>query len=105
MKKALWFSRHAPSAAQVAEIAAMGYEIAAQEDGLRLGAMNLGVYVSMEEAETREKALRQRLTEMHDILVPRFWLQTPDECMKYVSRVNWSLLKENARQALHMPNV
>lgn len=39
--KALWFSRHAPSAAQLAEIAAMGYEIAAQEDGLRLGAMNI----------------------------------------------------------------
>jgi len=41
MKNALWFSRHAPSAAQVAEVTAMGYEIAAQEDGLRLGAMNL----------------------------------------------------------------
>ena len=41
MKKAVWFSRHAPSAAQVTEIAAMGYEIAAQEDGLRLGAMNI----------------------------------------------------------------
>jgi len=41
MKKALWFSRHAPSAAQVAEVAAMGYEIAAQDDGLRLGSMNL----------------------------------------------------------------
>lgn len=41
MKRAIWFSRHAPSAAQVAEIAAMGYEIAAMEDGLRLGATNL----------------------------------------------------------------
>lgn len=41
MKKSIWFSRHAPSAAQVQEIAAMGFEIAAQEDGLRLGAMNL----------------------------------------------------------------
>ena len=41
MKHAMWFSRHAPSAAQVAEMAAMGYEIAAQEDGLRMGAMNL----------------------------------------------------------------
>ena len=41
MKKAIWFSRHAPSAAQLAEVAAMGFEIAAQEDGLRLGAMNL----------------------------------------------------------------
>ena len=30
-KKALWFSRHAPSEAQLAEVAAMGYEIAAQE--------------------------------------------------------------------------
>ena len=41
MKKAIWFSRHAPSAAQLGEVAAMGFEIAAQEDGLRLGAMNL----------------------------------------------------------------
>ena len=41
MKKALWFSRHAPSAAQLAEIAAMGYELAAQEDGIRLGARTL----------------------------------------------------------------
>lgn len=41
MKKALWFSRHAPSASQMAEIAAMGCEIAAQEEGMRLGAMNL----------------------------------------------------------------
>ncbi len=41
MKKAIWFSRHAPSAAQLAEVAAMGFEIAAQDDGLRLGAMNL----------------------------------------------------------------
>lgn len=39
--KALWFSRHAPTAEQLAEITAMGFEIAAQEDGLRLGAMNL----------------------------------------------------------------
>jgi len=41
MKTALWFSRHAPSTAQLAEVAAMGYEIAALDDGLRLGAMNL----------------------------------------------------------------
>lgn len=40
-KKAVWFSRHAPSAAQLAEVAAMGYEIAAQDEGMRLGAMNL----------------------------------------------------------------
>ena len=40
-KKAIWFSRHAPSAAQLAEIAAMGFELAALDDGLRLGAMNL----------------------------------------------------------------
>lgn len=38
---AIWFSRHAPSAAQVQEIAAMGYEIAALDDGLRLGAVTL----------------------------------------------------------------
>jgi len=41
MKKVLWFSRHAPTPAQVAEIAASGYEIAGLDDGLRLGAMNL----------------------------------------------------------------
>ena len=41
MKKAIWFSRHAPSAAQLAEIAAMGYEISAQDVGLRLGSRNL----------------------------------------------------------------
>jgi hypothetical protein len=40
-KKALWFSRHAPTAAQLAEVAAMGYEIAALDEGMRLGAMNL----------------------------------------------------------------
>jgi hypothetical protein len=41
VKKALWFSRHAPTDAQVAEVAAMGYEVVAQEDGIRLGAMNI----------------------------------------------------------------
>jgi hypothetical protein len=41
MKKALWFSRHQPTAAQVDEIAAMGYAIDALDDGLRLGAVNL----------------------------------------------------------------
>ena len=41
MKKALWFSRHAPTSAQVAEIAAMGYEIAALDDGLLLGSVTL----------------------------------------------------------------
>ena len=41
MKNALWFSRHAPIAAQLAEIAAMGFEIVAQEDGITLGFMNL----------------------------------------------------------------
>jgi len=39
--KALWFSRHAPTSAQLAEIAAMGYEIAAIDDGLRLGSVNI----------------------------------------------------------------
>lgn len=41
MKKALWFSRHAPSAAQLDEVRGMGYEFVALEDGLRLGAINL----------------------------------------------------------------
>ena len=40
-KKAVWFSRHAPSAAQLAEIAAMGFEIAGLADGPRLGSMTL----------------------------------------------------------------
>ena len=63
-----------------------------------------GMYVSVEEAEQRESVLREALTAMHDVLVARFWLQEPDDCMKYVSRVNWSLLKENARTALRVPN-
>ena len=41
MKKALWFSRHAPTEAQISELAERGYEIAALDDGLRLGAMTL----------------------------------------------------------------
>ena len=41
MKNVIWFSRHQPSAEQLAEIASMGWQIAAIEDGLRLGAMNM----------------------------------------------------------------
>ena len=63
-----------------------------------------GMYVSVEEAEQRERVLRDALIAVHDVLVSRFWLQEPDDCMKYVSRVNWSLLKENARTALCVPN-
>ena len=37
MKKVLWFSRHAPTAAQLAEIASNGEEIAAISDGQALG--------------------------------------------------------------------
>ena len=41
MKNVIWFSRHQPSAEQLAEIASMGWQIAAIEDGIRLGAMNI----------------------------------------------------------------
>jgi len=36
---ALWFSRHQPTAAQVAEIEARGYTLVAIEEGMRLGAI------------------------------------------------------------------
>ena len=41
MKNVIWFSRHQPTPGQLAEIAGMGWQLAALEDGLRLGAMNL----------------------------------------------------------------
>lgn len=41
MKSAIWFSRHRPTDTQLAKIAGMGWQIAALDDGLRLGAMNL----------------------------------------------------------------
>lgn len=37
----IWFSRHQPTDAQLAEIAGMGWQIADLEAGLRLGSMNL----------------------------------------------------------------
>ena len=41
MKKAFWFSRHAPSEAQLADIEAAGYKLAAVERGRELGALTL----------------------------------------------------------------
>ena len=38
MKKVIWFSRHAPTVAQLAEIASNGEEIAALSEGQALGA-------------------------------------------------------------------
>jgi|BioPla2DNA2_1021312.scaffolds.fasta_scaffold34125_4 hypothetical protein len=40
-RNAIWFSRHQPTVAQLAEISAMGWQLCKLEDGLRLGAMNL----------------------------------------------------------------
>ena len=39
--KAIWFSRHAPSTAQLNEIAAMGFELIATNEGMQLGATNM----------------------------------------------------------------
>lgn len=41
MKKAIWFSRHAPTSAQIAELAERGYEIAALDKGMSLGGMSM----------------------------------------------------------------
>lgn len=41
MKKAIWFSRHAPTPAQIAELAERGYEIAALEKGMSLGSISI----------------------------------------------------------------
>lgn len=41
MEKAIWFSRHQPTAGQLDGIAALGFELIAIEDGKRLGAMDI----------------------------------------------------------------
>jgi hypothetical protein len=41
MKKAIWFSRHQPTAEQVADASAMGFEIVAIEPGKSLGAVDI----------------------------------------------------------------
>lgn len=41
INKALWFSRHAPTSAQLAEIQEMGYELVEIERGKRLGMIDL----------------------------------------------------------------
>jgi len=38
---AIWFSRHRPTASQLAEINDMGFSLVALDEGLRLGAVNL----------------------------------------------------------------
>lgn len=39
--KVIWFSRHAPTEVQVAELDQRGYEIAAMEKGMSLGSMSM----------------------------------------------------------------
>jgi hypothetical protein len=41
MKKAIWFSRHQPSAAQIEDAAHMGYALTITPEGTSLGAMDL----------------------------------------------------------------
>ena len=41
MKNALWFSRHQPTEAQLAEISALGYNLVAIKAGLELGSENI----------------------------------------------------------------
>ena len=41
MKKAIWFSRHAPTGAQINEITQRGYEITALEMEMQLGSMSM----------------------------------------------------------------
>ena len=41
MKTSIWFSRHQPTAEQVADASAMGYEITAIESGKALGSISL----------------------------------------------------------------
>lgn len=41
MKKAIWFSRHFPSADQIGELTERGYEIAALDKGMSLGGMSM----------------------------------------------------------------
>jgi len=41
MKKAVWFSRHTPTHAQVADAQAMGYTLVDIDEGKRLGAFSL----------------------------------------------------------------
>ena len=40
-KKAIWFSRHQPSAAQIEDAASMGYDLTVTSEGLALGSMDL----------------------------------------------------------------
>ena len=41
MKKALWFSRHQPRAAQIEDAARMGYVLAVSDTGTQLGGKDL----------------------------------------------------------------
>lgn len=40
-KNAIWFSRHQPTAAQLAECEQRGWQVAGLDEGIKLGAMNL----------------------------------------------------------------
>jgi hypothetical protein len=41
MKKAIWFSRHQPTAGQIEDAARMGYDLQVTPEGTTLGAMDL----------------------------------------------------------------
>jgi hypothetical protein len=41
MKKAVWFSRHTPSPAQIEDARNMGYEITRISEGMEMGALNI----------------------------------------------------------------
>lgn len=41
MKKAIWFSRHTPTPAQIEDAARMGYALTVTETGTRLGTMDI----------------------------------------------------------------
>jgi len=45
---AVWFSRHRPTASQLAEINDMGFSLVALDEGLRLGAVNLADDATLE---------------------------------------------------------
>jgi len=54
---AIWFSRHRPTAAQLAEIAEKGFSLVALEEGLRLGAVDLADDTMLESTFAQLEAL------------------------------------------------
>ena len=56
--KALWFSRHAPTPEQVAEISELGFELVGMADGMRLGGIDI---LSWGEADAVYEGIRKLL--------------------------------------------